>query len=121
MHSWKDTGYNPFCEECSRESTKGKQQRNSGCYRRMLAVALCAIQTYLYLFMANVVACLECSVVFLKCIFTSFHSIKLKVVCRELGGVCEGATQVATSFHLIFGERFLQELLVSIIFFLQHS
>lgn len=80
------------------------------CYRRMLAVAICAIQTYLHLFMAKS-GCMECSVMFLKCIFTSFHSIKLKVVfCRQLGGVCQKRpflSQITTSFHLIFGERVL--------------
>lgn len=57
---------------------------------------------------------------FLKCIFTSIHAIKLKVdFHRELGGVCKETpflSQVTTAFHLIFGERFLQELLVSVIF-----
>lgn len=61
--------------------TVEKHQR--ACYRRMLAVAICAIETYRHLLWQKVISCMECPVMFLKCIFTSLHSIKLKVVFFE--------------------------------------
>lgn len=43
---------------------------------------------YKQCFYGKMVGCMGCSVMFLMRVFTSFHSVKLKVVCRELGGFC---------------------------------
>lgn len=50
-----------------------------------------------------------------------FHQLSFNQTKSGLQRTWRFFSQVKTSFHLIFGERFLQELLVSVIFYLQHS